>query len=142
MRVLIDTNVALTYLSGRNDPYVDASREILRLCADQTIEGYIALHALPTIWYVTRKASEQDRRGWQKDLCMVLRVAGATRQAILEALDNTTFRDFEDALQDCCAQNVEADYLITANIKDFAECSKTPAVTPSAFLEILNRNGI
>ena len=139
MRVLIDTNVALTYLSGRNDRYADDCREILRLCASQTIEGYLAFHSLSTIWYVTRKAPDPDRRGWLKDLCTVLNVAGATRQAVLEALNQVTFKDFEDALQDCCAQNVEADYLITANIRDFEGVSKTPAVTPDVFLEILAR---
>ena len=55
MKVLIDTNVALNYLSGRDDPYKEESEEIMRLCAEEQIEGYLAFHSLSTIWYVTRK---------------------------------------------------------------------------------------
>ena len=42
MRVLIDTNVLLDVLMGRQ-PYFDISDSILKLCSDKKIEGYIAV---------------------------------------------------------------------------------------------------
>lgn len=45
-------------------------------------------------------------------------------------------RDFEDCLQDECAKQVNADYIVTRNIKDFSK-SDIPAVTPEIFLKIL-----
>ena len=41
MRVLIDTNIMLDVLMGRQ-PYFDLADRIIRLCADQRIEGYMA----------------------------------------------------------------------------------------------------
>ncbi len=46
MRILIDTNVALTYVSGREDPFSNEVDIIMRKCANEEIEGAIALHSL------------------------------------------------------------------------------------------------
>lgn len=42
------------------------------------------------------------------------------------------FIDFEDCLQDRCAESVNAQYIITNNVKDFKE-SVITAITPSDF---------
>ena len=62
MKVLIDTNVAITYISGRDDPFAAEIEQLMRLCAEGQIEGVLAFHSLSTIWYVTRKAPEAERR--------------------------------------------------------------------------------
>lgn len=46
MVILIDTNIALDFLTMRQ-PYYDDAREIIRICADEQICGYIAFHSLP-----------------------------------------------------------------------------------------------
>ena len=137
MRVLIDTNVAITYISGRNDPYSSEIVKIMRLCAEEKIEGILAFHSLSIIWYVSRKAPEEERRKWIKKLCTLLTISGADNQRILEAIDKTDFRDFEDALQDCCAAEAGADYIITVNKRDFAGHSKINPMTPEEFLSII-----
>lgn len=63
-------------------------------------------------------------------------ICGADNDSILEAVENTDFKDFEDALQDCCASTFTADYTITANIKDFENVSKIQALTPKEFLQL------
>lgn len=45
MRVLIDTNVLADLLLGR-DPYYDIAYNILTMCADKKVYGYIAAHAV------------------------------------------------------------------------------------------------
>lgn len=137
MRVLIDTNVALTFASGREDPFSEEIDIIMRKCAEEEIEGAIALHTLSTIWYHTRKLPEVTRRAWIREICELLTVSGASNDAVLEAINNTDFKDFEDALQDCCAAMFNADYTITANLKDFQGVSTIPAITPRDFLEML-----
>ena len=137
MKVLLDTNIVLTYLSGRDDKYTDECRSIMQLCAEEKIEGVIAFHSLSTIWYVTRKAPDGLRRSYIREICSLLTVSGADNQAVLEAVNNTRFLDFEDALQDCCAIEASCDYIITANIKDFKENSMIDAVTPEEFLRLL-----
>ena len=136
MRVLIDTNIALTYLSGREDPFSNEVDTIMRKCAEEEIEGAIAFHSLSTIWYASRKLPDATRRDWIKQICELLTVSGADNKAILGAVDHTDFKDFEDALQDCCAGAFHADYTITANVKDLKGVSNVPALTPKEFLAL------
>ena len=44
------------------------------------------------------------------------------------------YSDYEDALQMCKAKRIDADYIVTRNIRDFKD-SKVPALKPSELLE-------
>ena len=139
MDVLCDTNVILTSITGREDPFLDACDQILRMAASETIRAWIAFHSLSTIWYVIRKIKgEQEARIMMESVCDTFDIASATHYQVVQAIHNHAFKDFEDCLQDECAQAVNAQYLITCNIKDF-KYSKTPALTPSQFLEIIGK---
>jgi predicted nucleic acid-binding protein len=135
MVLLIDTNVLLNYLTNRKDPYLEQSVEIVRKCASGECTGYIAFHTLSTLWYVLRKRSDCIRRQNLKDICEIFTVATASQVEILDAIEKDCFADFEDCLQDKCAKDVEADYIITCNVKDF-ENSEIPAITPNDFVEL------
>ena len=137
MVVLLDTNVVINYMTNREDPFLAESIKIMELCGDKDVKGYLAFHSLSIIWYALRKYySDNKRREMLRDLCNVLTVVGAEQSAILDAIDKETFKDFEDCLQDKCAAGVHADYLITCNVKDYAE-SETKAVTPAEFLRLI-----
>ena len=134
MVVLIDTNVALDFLTARQPFYHDA-RAILQACATDKLQGYIAFHSLPNIFYILRKSySDEDRRAMLKRLCLVLQVTGASHDRVCEAISREGFSDFEDCLQDECAQEVSADYIVTRNVDDF-KYSRVKAVTPEEFLQ-------
>ena len=135
--LLIDTNVLLNYLTNRNDPYLEQSVEIIRRCADGRCIGYIAFHTLSTLWYVLRKRSDSVRRQNLKDICTIFSVASASQTEILDAIERDNFTDFEDCLQDKCAKDVGADFIITCNVKDF-ENSEIPAITPTDYLEFFS----
>ncbi len=135
MRVLIDTNVAITFLTKRDDPYTKEADQILMMCASGELDGAIALHSLSTIWYMARKLNPVAVRSWIRQLVTILTVAGTNNQALLSAVDRDEFTDFEDAMQDCCAAEFEADYIITANIRDFRN-SRIPAISPKDFVDL------
>ena len=137
MRILIDTNIALTYLTRRDDPFTEEADTILRMCSNEELEGSIALHSLSTIWYHARKLEPDKVRAWIKQLCILLTVTGTDNRSLLSAIDNASFSDFEDAMQDCCAASFDADYIITANKKDFKGKSQVPALTPAEFLNLI-----
>lgn len=139
---LIDTNVIINFITKRDDPYKDACFEVIKLCAENVLDGYIAFHSLSTIWYVIRKQeTEEKARAWLKNICDILTVTGATQEQVKEAIDNLDFRDFEDCLQDECAVHVNAEYIVTCNIKDFKN-AKTSVVTPDVFVKIIMEKGI
>ena len=136
MVILIDTNVALDFLAMRQ-PYYDDSRNVMQACADEQLQGYIAFHSLPNIFYILRKGySEANRREMLKKLCLVLKVTGASHEKVCEAIEDNEFSDFEDCLQDKCADEIFADYIVTRNVEDF-QYSKVKAITPKKLLEII-----
>ena len=61
-----------------------------------------------------------------------------TLKKLVSAVLNFDFADFEDCVQDECAAAINADYIITGNVKDF-QSSKVKAVTPEEFLKIFER---
>lgn len=137
MVLLIDTNVVLDYLLER-EPYFKDANSILALCRTDEIKGYLAFHSVSSIWYTLRKHSEIERRYALLEVAVLLEVAAAPHEAVVDAILNEDFADFEDCLQEKCAIDVEADYIVTGNVKDF-KTSTIPAVTPAQMLEILIR---
>ncbi len=133
MAVLIDTNVLLNYITNREDKYLNESIRIVELCALGKINGYIAFHTLSTLWYVLRKKNDKERRENLRDICMIFSVVSASQTEILDAIEKDSFADFEDCLQDKCAKEVGADYIITVNEKDFTN-SEIEAINPYEFL--------
>lgn len=45
MKVLIDTNILIDYISKR-EPYFEAADKIIMLCANEKLEGCIAAHSV------------------------------------------------------------------------------------------------
>ena len=139
MKILVDTNVIINYLTRREDKYRESSIQVMEMCADKKIDGYIAFHSLSIIWYfsVREKKPEEKRRKWLDRVCNILTTSSANHDLIVEAVHNTKFRDFEDNLQECCAVNAGADYIVTVNVKDY-ENSRVKAVTPEQLVKIMN----
>ena len=132
MRILIDTNVLLDYLVGR-DPYYEYADRILELCAEKKLEGFMAAHSISNIFYILRKDMPEDqRREILLRLCRILQVVGIDQMKIVSPLNKRDFSDFEDSLQVECAAAMQADYIITRNVKDFTRSNITP-ITAEAF---------
>lgn len=139
MKVLIDTNVLLDYLTGR-EPFIEDSRAVMRLCADKKLHGYMAAHSVPNIFYILRQQMDSaTRRMVIKSLFDILTLEGIDSEKVMNALENDEFIDFEDCLQEECAVSVGAERIITRNVKDFAH-SRVPAVTPAGFLALFEGN--
>lgn len=119
---LIDANVILDYIASR-EPYYQDAYKIMEMCHSRKIEGYMAFHSVSIIWYTLRKfiPDPSDRRKWMKKILEITRVAGASHEAVLKAIDMENFKDLEDCLQDRCAESVDAQYIITNNVKNFKE---------------------
>ena len=134
MVVLIDTNVLLDYLLTR-EPFYEDAKDIVVACTEGKAKGCIAAHSISNMFYILRKDySIKERREILSNLCLIFDVEGIDKEKILAGLQNEDFTDFEDCLQDECAKQIHADYIITRNTDDFSN-SHIPAITPSDFLE-------
>lgn len=120
MVVLFDTNIIMDVLEKRF-PFYDSSKSVLESCVSGNVTGYIALHSISNIFYILRKRySATDRRKLLLDILDLLQVAGADHESVRNALQREDFTDFEDCLQDECAKQIHADYIVTRNINDFS----------------------
>ena len=134
MIVLVDTNIIIDALANR-EPYASDARKIMEKCATREITGILAAHSIPNLFYILRKNfSQEERRFLLKNLCEIFRISDLTGKKILAALENKDFTDFEDCLQEECAIESMADYIITRNPADFKN-SRIKVILPAEFLE-------
>lgn len=133
MRVLIDTNVLLDVLDNR-EKYFDGSYAVWELCFDKKVRGYISALSIPNIVYIMRRELDPP-----KIENLILNLTDYFSAVNLKMSDTyiaagMRFRDFEDAIQMTVAQRIGADFIVTRNIRDFAD-SKVPALKPEELLE-------
>lgn len=134
---LIDANIVLDYLLKREPFYSDA-KKIIEICSCESVDGCIALHTVTTLWYILRKVSDDQRRTALCSVCDLLSVAGTTHDEVVNAIETTDFKDFEDCIQTKCAKTARADYIITRNPDDF-KLSEVAVLTPQELIDKLNK---
>jgi predicted nucleic acid-binding protein len=123
----------------KREPFVEESQQVIKLCTDNLINGCIAAHTVTNLFFILRnEKSVKERRRMLLDLCEVFDVVNLNKSKIISALENDDFKDFEDCLQDQCAADFNANYIITRNTSDFIN-SKVKAVTPTEFLSIFTK---
>lgn len=133
-KILIDTNIFLDVFQERENS-VEASTKILNLVYENKIDGIIATHSIPNLWYILRKThTEEQRRNILRAICTLFTVSNLDSTKIFLALERNNFHDFEDCLQDECAQEESCDYIITRNTQDFSK-ARIPAILPEDFLQ-------
>ena len=135
MIVLVDTNVIVDVLLKR-EAFMKEAQIIITKCADREITGYLAAHSIPNLFYILRKAySKEERRVFIKNLCDIFHISDLNAEKIISAVQNDKFADFEDCLQEECAVEVMADYIITRNTDDY-RMSEIKAILPEDYLRL------
>lgn len=136
MRILLDTNILIDFVARREPFFADALK-VFELCRQEKIDGVIAAHSVVNMAYILRKNFTADElREILLRLCKIFQVEAIDLSKLIAALGNRDFSDFEDCLQLQCALSLNADYIVTRNVKDFA-AGKISAITPDEFLKIL-----
>ena len=133
MKVLIDNNIILDVLCKRPDFY-ENSAQIFKLCEVKKITGVISALSVPNIIYILRKELDAEKTKEVLDNLMLIFTIADLKADDLKRAANMKFKDFEDAVQSACASRIKANYIVTRNIKDFAE-SKVVAIKPTELLE-------
>ncbi len=130
--VLIDIDVILDVLAKR-EPFVGPAARLWAMVERKLVRGYLASHSMTTLYYLIRKGKGgKAAKGSVRDLLSVFEIAPVNRSTLLLALE-AGIPDFEDAVQYAAARQVNADFIITRNIKDYAEAD-IPVASPEIFL--------
>ena len=133
MRVLIDTNVILDVLCNRSE-FVEAAKKVFKFCEVNKIEGYISAMSIPNIVYILRKELDMGKiKEILEQLTLIFKISDLKADDLKKA-SNLKFDDYEDALQSVCATRINANFIITRNIKDFKN-SKVIAIKPSELID-------
>ena len=137
INVLIDTNILLDFIQHREN--FSFSEQILTLCAKREINGFMAAHSVPNMFYILRKGfSDEERREILLSLAELVPIVKIDHAKVVSALNQKSFTDFEDCLQCHCAKEINAEYIITRNVQDYLE-STIKAITPEGFLNLLKK---
>lgn len=133
MRILVDTNVVLDILQKR-EPFFADSYRALRKAIEDDVECLVSASAATDIFYVLRKAlgSAQRAKEQIERLTQLVSLADV-RGADIHAALMRSMPDFEGAVADAVAERYGASYILTRNIKDFAD-STVPAILPADFM--------
>jgi predicted nucleic acid-binding protein len=136
MKVLIDTNVIIDALTGR-EPFNTAAEQIFIMAANQIADMYITASSATDIYYLVRKhlhSTEQAKNVMGK-LFEIFNILAVTGEDCIAAL-SSPMKDYEDAVVSTCAYRSQIEYVVTRNGKDY-EQSKVRAIMPGDLLVLL-----
>lgn len=129
MKVLIDTNVILDVLCARAEFLEDSSR-VWKYCEVNKITGVVSALSIPNIVYILRKELDPTKTKDIIDRLMLIFDIADLKAEDLRRAGEMKIADYEDAVQMCCAGRINADFIITRNVRDFVS-SPVPAIKPS-----------
>ena len=140
LKLLIDTNILLDVVLERQ-PWVADATGLLDAIAKGRAEGYIAGHAVTTVYYVVERTRDRILAATAvSDLLQLLTVVPLGSADFQRAL-GLGVRDFEDASQVAACLQVGADSLVTRNPKDF-KGAPVPLRSAGEALGLLGMGGV
>ncbi|MEY8561797.1 PIN domain-containing protein [Eggerthellaceae bacterium 3-80] len=137
---MIDINILLDYVC-RREPFYELSRRVFILGVAQEVELYLSVNMLTDLYHLLKKYyGAKEAQIIIEDNLEYLQLVGISPDDALYALKEQ-WPDFEDALVAQCAHKVQADYIVTRNVKDFS-ASRVKAIAPQELFAVLEKQGI
>lgn len=132
-RILIDTNIVLDLLAKRNGHYLN-SKKLFALADTHHITLYISTLSIANAHYILHDMLKIKKAKEILGKFKVLVTSISLSDKIIElALNDSSFKDFEDGIQYYSALEAKCEVIITRNIKDFKN-ALLPVMQPNEFL--------
>ena len=140
MKILVDTNVIIDALTGR-EPFRESSEQIFMLAANMIEDMYITASSVTDIYYLIRKHlhNTEQAKSTMSKLYQLFGILDVTAKDCQDAL-LSDMKDYEDAVISCCAKRNQMDYIVTSNIKDY-EKSKVNVLLSDDFIKLVSQDG-
>ena len=137
MKVIVDTNVILDVLLGR-EPFLKPAVDVFCLVEESRIDAFLCATTITTIDYLLLQALPASKaRDALRKLISLFEIATVNRPVIERAL-GSKIQDFEDAVLHEAGQMAGADSVVTRNTKDFIGAA-LKIFEPNEFLAQFNR---
>jgi len=131
-RIFLDTNVILDLL-GERVPFFDSIAKVATLADQKKIAIIVSPLSFTTIEYVLNKyESSESVLNKLRKFKIICEVCEVNEETIDKAL-NSSFKDFEDAVQYFTALQSNCSIILTRNGKDFKH-STIPIMTAEEYL--------
>jgi len=132
-RIFIDSDVTIDLLAQRE--HYPAAAELFDLVEAKQIVGHTTPVVLANVEYIIKKysSSTKARKALQmllKQLTVLPMDHGIAQRAV-----DSTFPDFEDAMQYYAAEKGKIDFIVTRNTRDYEKGSIT-VMTAEDFIEL------
>ena len=139
MKILVDTNIIIDALTGR-EPFRESAEQIFMLAANVIEHMYITAGSATDIYYLMRKHlhNTEQAKDTVSKLYQLFGILDVTAKDCHDAL-LSDMKDYEDAVISCCAKRNQMDYIVTRNIKDY-EKSKVKALLPDDFIKLVSQD--
>src|SRR5699024_11125535 len=119
MKILIDSDVCLDFLTGR-EPYFNTAKRLFWKIEDTEVVGLVSPYSFSNIFYVLKKYYKRTiiiskLKGFRE----LISVAPLSEQHIDQAL-YSGWTDLEDAMQYFCSCEANCSSIVTYNINDYS----------------------
>lgn len=134
--LFLDTNIVIDLLAKR-EPFYQSATQLFSLADRQELQLCVsALTFANTNYILLRERKPEEAKLILRKLKLIVKVISLDDKIIGLSLNDSDFRDYEDALQYYSALENGDDIIITRNLKDFQK-SKIPVLTAEQFLQRL-----
>jgi predicted nucleic acid-binding protein len=130
----LDTNIVLDLLANRVPFYADAARLFSMADKKEINLSVSALTFANTNYILLQSKKPEEAKQILRKLKLIVQVLPLDEKIIELALNDTDFKDYEDALQYFTAIENGADALITRNLRDYRKAN-IPVLTADQYLQ-------
>ena len=131
-KVFIDTDIALDLLSEQTPHYLPAA-QLFTLADKGGVAIYVSSLSFSNLHYLlSRLYSQAEARRILNTFRILVKVL-AVDEKIVDLSLNSTFKDFEDAIQYHTAVENRIEILLTRNLKDYKDAN-IPVMTAEDYL--------
>ena len=143
MKVFIDTNIFAEYIFDRGQS--SSVQALFQAIMKKEFEAITSAASIYTMTYIAEQMLKQKGihrpelteqvRKIIDSLLLLVHVGNMEHSDMIDAANDSSFSDIEDAFQYHCALRNQCDLLITINIKDFNKTSQDliKVITPNDF---------
>lgn len=138
MKALIDTCIIVDVLQKRESFYQDALDIVLSVSKRQCL-GILTAKSITDIYYILRRSihNEKEVRRLLQILFTLFHVENTFSIDCQLAL-GSSMKDYEDAVMVQTALRIDADCIVTRNLKDYRS-APLPVFSPGQFLEKISQ---
>jgi predicted nucleic acid-binding protein len=133
-KIFIDSDVVLDFLT-RREPFHEDAMRIFEYASRRKLKLFVSSLSVNNINYVVSKLESAEKAKKQLiALLEIIEILPVGKSTVKKSLFSD-FRDFEDGLQNFCAEESRLTTIITRNTKDYS-ASNLVVQTPREFLAV------